>query len=150
MMNLSEQSHSSITAALQEALTQYILEEEQSVVTDIHIQPNFDSGELIIFNDDDVELARTIVDEWVDADSDNILQQVESVLRDAVYTLRNNGWLERVCLVKPYSFVLVDDEKETLSEILLVDDEETLLLNDELLKGLDKELDDFLANLLAK
>ena len=34
-------------------------------------------------------------------------------------------------------------------ELLLVDDD-TMLVNDELLKGLDKELDDFLKELLEK
>ena len=53
-------------------------------------------------------------------------------------------------IIKPYSFVLVDDEKETIAELLLVDDEETLLLNDELLKGLDEELNAFLKDLLEK
>lgn len=45
--------------------------------------------------------------------------------------------------MKPYSFVLVDEDRETVAELLLVDDEDTLLLNDELLKGLDEELDAF-------
>ena len=36
-----------------------------------------------------------------------------------------------------------------LTELLLVDDD-TMLVNDELLKGLDKELDDFLKELLEK
>ena len=52
--------------------------------------------------------------------------------------------------MKPYSFVLVDDDKETVSELLLVDDEDTMLLDDELLKGLDEELDAFLKDLLEK
>ena len=52
--------------------------------------------------------------------------------------------------MKPYSFVLVDDDKETVAELMLVDDEDTLLLNDELLKGLDEELDAFLKELLEK
>ena len=43
----------------------------------------------------------------------------------------------------------MDDEKETLAELLLMDDD-TLLVNDELLKGLDEELDAFLKNLLEK
>ena len=45
--------------------------------------------------------------------------------------------------------VLVDEDKETVTELLLVDDD-TMLVNDELLKGLDKELDDFLKELLEK
>lgn len=43
----------------------------------------------------------------------------------------------------------VDEEKETVAELLLIDDD-TILVNDELLKGLDKELDDFLKDLLEK
>ena len=44
---------------------------------------------------------------------------------------------------------LSDEEKETVAELLLIDDD-TILVNDELLKGLDKELDDFLKELLEK
>ena len=39
---------------------------------------------------------------------------------------------------------------ETIADLLLVDDEETLFLNDELLKGLDDELNAFLKDLLEK
>ena len=53
-------------------------------------------------------------------------------------------------LLKPYSFVLVDEEKETVSELLIVDEEDTLLLSEDLLKGLDEELDAFLKELLEK
>ena len=49
-----------------------------------------------------------------------------------------------------FSFVLVDEDRETVTELLLIDDEDTLLLNDELLKGLDEELDAFLKDLLEK
>ena len=56
---------------------------------------------------------------------------------------------DKVTILKPYSFVLVDEDKETVTELLLVDDD-TMLVNDELLKGLDKELDDFLKELLEK
>ena len=44
--------------------------------------------------------------------------------------------------------VLIDEEKETVAELLLIDDDETLFINDELLKGLDEELNLFLKNLL--
>ena len=43
-----------------------------------------------------------------------------------------------------------DEDRETVTELLLIDDEDTLLLNDELLKGLDEELDAFLKDLLEK
>lgn len=149
-MNISENSRSSIQTALREALCGFVSGDERSVVTDIHLLPKSDSGELIIFDDDDQELARTIIDEWVNYESDEFYTEVEGGLRSEIETLREGGMLDKVCLLKPYSFVLVDDDKETVSELMLVDDEDTLLLDGELLKGLDQELDDFLKNLLEK
>ena len=63
--------------------------------------------------------------------------------------MKDAGDFDKVTILKPYSFVLVDEEKETVAELLLIDDD-TILVNDELLKGLDKELDDFLKDLLEK
>ena len=85
----------------------------------------------------------------MDYESDDFYTQVEPLLRSAVMTLKDEGALDKLCLLKPYSFVLVDDEKETVAELLLMD-EETMLLSDELLKGLDEELDTFLKELLEK
>ncbi len=150
MMNLSEQSHSSIASTLREAVSRYKVGGENSVITDIHLLPKQDSGELLVYDDDDHELARTIIDEWIDYEGDDFYQEVETLLRTAVTGLKTEGILDSLCLMKPYSFVLVDEDKETIAELLLVDEEETMLLNDELLKGLDEELDAFLKDLLEK
>ena len=139
-MKISDKSRAAITDSLKEAL----------LVTDIHLQPNPDSGELLIFNDDDEELSRVIVDEWVEYESDDFYKEVEPVLRSILAGLKDAGMLDKLSLMKPFSFVLVDDEKETVAELLLIDDEDTLLLSDELLKGLDEELDDFLKKLLEE
>lgn len=62
---------------------------------------------------------------------------------------QNRGAFDKLTIMKPFSFVLVDDDKETIAELLLLDDD-TLLVNEELLKGLDEELDAFLKDLLEK
>lgn len=149
-MKMSEQSRASIVSALKTALCRYISEGDETVVTDIHLQPNSESGELIIFDDDDQELSRTIINEWVEYESDDFYTVVEPILRAEVQALKESGKLEKLCLMKPYSFVLVDEDKETVAELLLVDEDDTLLLNDELLKGLDEELDAFLKDLLER
>lgn len=149
-MELSEQSRAAIASALQEALCRYVTGGEDSVVTDIHLQPNSDSGELVIYDDDDQELSRTIISEWVDYESDDFYTVVEPILRKELEALKETGRLDKLCLMKPYSFVLVDDEKETMAELLIVDEEDTLLLSGELLKGLDEELDAFLKDLLER
>lgn len=149
-MKMSEQSRASIVSALKTALCRYASEGDETVVTDIHLQPNSESGELIIFDDDDQELSRIIINEWVEYESDDFYTVVEPILRAEVEALKESGKLEKLCLMKPYSFVLVDEDKETVAELLLVDEDDTLLLNDELLKGLDEELDAFLKDLLER
>ena len=149
-MKMSEQSRASIVSALKTALCRYTSEGDETVVTDIHLQPNSESGELIIFDDDDQELSRTIINEWVEYESDDFYTVVDPILRAEVEALKESGKLEKLCLMKPYSFVLVDEDKETVAELLLVDEDDTLLLNDELLKGLDEELDAFLKDLLER
>ena len=149
-MNISEKTRAAISSSIMEALDRYVLSEENTVVTDIHLQPKQDSGELLVFNDDDKELARTIIDEWVECKAEDFMSEVEPVLRSVLATLSDQGYFDKLSLLKPYSFVLVDEEKETVTELTLVDDDDTLLLSDELLKGLDEELDSFLKELLEK
>lgn len=150
MMDISEQSHVAIASALKEALKRYTGTGEESVLTDIHLHPNQETGEVVISDDDDAILARTVVNEWVNYEGDDFYTVVEPLLRKEVVTLKEQGLLDKVALMKPYSFVLIDDEKESVADLLLVDDDETLFLNDELLKGLDEELDAFLKDLLEK
>lgn len=149
-MKISAQSQASIAASLREALGRYRTSEEVAALTDIHLQPRQDGGELVIYDDDDRELSRIAVQEWVDYEEGDFLQAAGRVLRTVLSGLKEKGELDVPGLLKPYSFVLVDERKETAAELLLVDDDDTLLLDGELLKGLDEELDTFLKDLLEK
>ncbi|MGR4858995.1 hypothetical protein ABLT32_08025 [Bacteroides pyogenes] len=148
-MKLSQQSLLSIESTIQKAVGRYIRGCEQATVTDIHMQPDQISGLLVIYNDDDEELGSVMVKEWATYEGDDFMEKAESALRNILDKMEDGGDFEKVMILKPYSFVLVDEEKETVAELLLIDDD-TLLLNDELLKGLDKELDNFLKELLEK
>jgi len=57
-MKLSQQSQAIIESAIQKAINKYTCGCEQTIVTDIHIQPNQNSGELFIYDDEDEELSR--------------------------------------------------------------------------------------------
>lgn len=146
-MKLSQQSLSIIESAIRKAVGKYACGCEQTVVTDIHLQPDQTSGQLIIFNDDDEELSNVMIEEWTTYDSDDFLENIQPSLRNVLSRMKDAGDFDKITILKPYSFVLVDEEKETVAELLLVDDD-TMLVDDELLKGLDKELDDFLKDLL--
>lgn len=147
-MKLSQQTQSLIESAIRKAVSKYACKSEQTIVTDIHLQPNPNSGELFI-SDDDAELNCVTVEEWAAYENDDFYQSVERVLRQILTRMKEAGVFDNISILEPYSFVLVDEEKETVAELLLMDDD-TLLVDDELLKGLDKELDDFLKELLEK
>lgn len=149
-MILSQQSLSNIESAIRKAVGKYASNcGEPAIVTDIHLQPNQASGQFVIYNDEDEELANVMIEEWATYDDDNFIEIVEPTICNIINKIKEAGNLEKLTILKPYSFVLVDEYKETISELLLIDDD-TLLVNDELLKGLDKELDDFLKELLEK
>lgn len=148
-MKLSQQSLSIIEATVQKVVARYTCNCEQPVVTDIYFQAEQSSGQLTIYNDDEDTLAHVLIEEWTSYDSDDFLEKAESALRNTLSQMKEAGAFDKVTILKPYSFVLVDEEKETVAELLLMDDD-TLLVNDQLLKGLDKELDDFLKDLLEK
>lgn len=148
-MKFSEQSNASIVACIKEAVSRYLKSDEMDeMVTDIHLLPKQDTGELVVLDDEDEELARTIVEDWVDYDGEDFDKESERILKHVLNDMNAEKSFDQLNIMKPYSFVLVDDDCETVSELLLMDDEETLLIDETLMKGLDEDLNQFLADLL--
>ena len=116
-MKLSQQSLSIIESAIQKVVAKYACSCEQTVVTDIHLQPDQASGQLNIYNDDDEELANIMIEEWATYEGDDFLENVEPSLRNILCRMKDAGDFDKVTILKPYSFVLVDEEKETVCRI---------------------------------
>ena len=140
-MKLSQSSLALLEDTLKKAIGKYTCGCEQTIVTDIHLQPNQNSGELSIFDDEDEELANTSIEEWMTYEGDDFYENVERILSSLLCNMKNEGKFDKLTILKPFSFVL--------AELLLMDGD-TLLVNEELLKGLDEELDSFLKELLEK
>ena len=60
---------------------------------------------------------------------------------------RQHAEIEQMGILKPFSFVLEDDERESLEELHLIDDE-TIIIGGNLMEDLEKDLDCFLEGLL--
>lgn len=148
-MKLSQSALSLLEETIKRAIGKYTCGCEQTIVTDIHLQANQNSGEFFLFDDDDQELANATIEEWMTYENDDFYESIERILSSLLCNMKNQGTLDKLTIMKPFSFVLVDDDKETIAELLLLDDD-TLLVNEELLKGLDEELDAFLKDLLEK
>lgn len=147
-MKLSQSSLALLEETIKKAVAPYTRHSEQTIVTDIHLQPLQGSGQLSIFNDEDKELAHATIEEWATYEGDDFYEITEQALATLLGNMKQEAHFDALSILKPFSFVLVDEEKETIAELLLIDDD-TLLVNDELLKGLDEELDNFLKELLS-
>lgn len=145
-MEIKEQTISQIERALKKVANKLELNvTEPKPLTDILIQVKQESGELMVFNDDDEELTRCVIEEWIENKDEDFYLQIQSVLKQAITNLKEK--MENLPILKPYSFVLIGEDKETINDLYLVDDD-TIMLDGDLLKGLDKDLDEFLNHLL--
>ena len=120
-------------------------ESESSLLTDIHIRVSQDSGEMLAFDDDDVEITRCVVEQWIDCKDENFYDEIADCLRGLLR--KNAEIIDNLGLLKPYSFVLEDDDKQHLGELYLADDD-TIILGGDLMQNLDQDLDGFLDELL--
>lgn len=120
-------------------------ESEASLLTDIHIRVSQDSGEMLAFDDDDVEITRCVVEQWIDCKDENFYDEISDCLRGLLR--KNAEIIDNLGLLKPYSFVLEDDDKQHLGELYLADDD-TIILGGDLMQNLDQDLDGFLDELL--
>ena len=147
-MKVSKESFTQIESAIQEALAPY-KKSEQGIVTDIHLMISGDSGELTILDDDDQEFRKVIIPEWVDNRDENFELGCQQVLTNKLQRMKEEKAFEDLDLVKPYSFILLNDDKETLADLLLIDDQ-NIILSDELLAGWESDLDSFLERLMEE
>lgn len=144
-MKATEQTLQQIERAIRKIADKFPQNTDDGIITDIHLRVNQETGELVAFNDDDKEITRCVIEQWIDNKDDNFFEEVENVLRSALN--KHKATVEQMAILKPYSFVLEDEDNEHLAELYLVDDE-TVIIDTELMADLDKDLDSFLENLL--
>ena len=146
-MKATDQTIQQLERALRKVMEKFPITEEASILTDIHIRVTQDTGELVAFDDDDNEITRCIVEQWIDNKDDSFYDDAANTLRSVL--TKHKEKIEQMSILKPYSFVLEDDDRENLCELYLVDDD-TVIIDEELMKGLDKDLDDFFAQLMKE
>jgi hypothetical protein len=144
-MKSTEQTLQQLERALRKLTEKFPADQEATMLTDIHIRVSQDTGEITILDDDDRELTRCVVEEWIDNKDDDFYDTITAVLRQ--WLKSNASVADKLSILKPYAFVLEDDEHETVAELYVVDGD-TVIIDPDLMEGLDKDLDDFLDNLL--
>ena len=127
-----------IENAFTSAIEKLAKDESGNFISDLYVQADAESGELQIYDDEEHLIEKIVIFDWVNSNEEE------------------NAFNKRVAasvkaaprFMKPLSVSLTDEDFVVIEELLFIDDD-MLRLDDPLLKDLDADLDDFLANLLA-
>lgn len=145
-MKASEQTIQQIERAIRKIGQKFPSTDDPTLLTDIHLRVSQDSGELLAYDDDDNEITRCVVEEWIENKDDAFYEGVTHILRHELKRLEKV--VEDYGLLKPFHIVLEDDEKESLAELYIADGDTVIISGGDLMPGLDKELDRFLKDLM--
>lgn len=144
-MSLSREIHNKLQEAIVEMTKEFITAEETKV-TDFHIYVDSNNGDVNIMDDDDRSLARVHILEWEGEQNEEVF---EKELRTILSELYEKGEFDSLNITKPYSFVLTDEDQQSIVDLLIVDND-TIILSEDLLEGFDEEMNDFLKKLLEE
>lgn len=146
-MKISEQTIQQVERFIKKIAQKFPQAEvdETTTLTDIHVRVSQDSGELLAFDDDEQEITRCVVEQWIESKEENFYEEVARLLRDMLR--KNSEIVDNLGILKPYSFVLEDEDKDHLGELYLADDD-TIIVGGDLMEHLDEDLDSFLEDLI--
>ena len=146
-MKATEQTTQQIERAIRKIAQKFPTNDETSILTDIHLRISQDSGELLAFDDDDNEITRCVVEQWIDNKDENFYEHITGILRMQLKKMHET--IDAMGILKPFSLVLENDERENIAELYVADDE-TIIIDGELMEGLDKDLDIFFDKLMKE
>ena len=146
-MKATEQTIQQLERTIKKIAQKFPCDEDTSTLTDIHLLVSQDSGEMLVYDDDDNEITRCVVEQWIDNKEELFYENVTSTLRSVLKNMHDV--IDNLGIMKPYRFVLENDDKEHVAELYLADDD-TIIVGQELMEDLDSDLDSFLDNLLKE
>lgn len=144
-MKATEQTIQQIERVLRKIANKLPEVKEPTLMTDIHLRVPQDSGEILVYDDDDNEITRCVVEQWIENKDEDFYDQVTEILRKELHRLE--AIAAHLGILRPYSFVLEDDDREVIGE-LFVADGETIILGGELMENMEEDLDSFFDNLM--
>lgn len=146
-MKATEQTTQQIERAIRKIAQKFPTNDETSILTDIHLRISQDSGELLAFDDDENEITRCVVEQWIENKEENFYEHITAILRTQLKKMHDI--IDGLGILKPFSFVLENDDKENIAELYVADDE-TIIIDGDLMEGLDKDLDSFFDKLMKE
>ncbi|MBQ6187530.1 MAG: hypothetical protein IJK49_06270 [Prevotella sp.] len=146
-MKAEELTIQQIERLLRKISEKFPQDDDTSILTDIHLRVAQESGEVIVVDDDEKEITRCVIEQWIDNKDENFYDEITSLLQGTMKQHRD--MLDNLGILKPYSFVLEDDEGEHVSELYIADDD-IVIIEGDLMQDLEEDLNSFIDNLMKE
>lgn len=139
-----------IETSFTNALSKIAADKAGNLISDLYIQVDQETGELDLYDDEEHLIEKVVIFDWVnnEEEENTFTAKVLPVLKAVLTGMVAKNMFNDPRFLKPLSISLTDEDFVVIEEILFLDDD-TLRLDDPLLKDLDKDLDDFLDKLLS-
>ena len=148
MKEINEQLVLAIEPIVKQALDAFEAQQEDSnTLSDLYLYFDEENASLIIYDDVENQLVESDLDNFAEFSNQSREEEVINAARVAINKLNQESFFDKEYILKPFSVNFVDANFIVSEELIFVDDE-TLKLNDPLLANLDKELNDFLKELM--
>jgi len=146
-MKFTEQTEQQLERVINKIAQKFPNSEDATIFTDIHLCVSQESGEMLAYDDDEQEITRCVVEQWIDNQDEDFYEQITNELRKKLATMSNT--INQMGIVKPFSFVLENDDHESISELYVADDD-TIIVGEDLMQNLEEDLDNFINELLKE
>ncbi len=143
----NEQLISAIEAAIKEGLSKFEAQDRAETLSDLYLYFDEENTSLTVYDDMENQLIDIELDGFNESFGQSREKEILEAAKTAADKLNKAGEFNKDYILKPFSVSLVDSDFIISEELIFVDDE-TLMLNDSLLADLDKELNEFLKELM--
>jgi len=126
--------------AISESLTNYESKEDSNSLGDLYLYHDNEDNSLVIYDDTDHVLNKV---ELPDDEPLNLVHTLRQVLQQE----EKERLFERDYIIKPFTVSLVDKDFVVLEELFFLDDD-AIQITDTMWTTIEKDLDNFLDNLL--
>ncbi|MBQ3827375.1 MAG: hypothetical protein II812_04420, partial [Prevotella sp.] len=132
-MKLTERTSQQIERFITKIAQKFPTNEDTNILTDIHLRVIQDSGEMLAFDDDDQEITRCVIEDWIDNKEENFYEESIGILRKSLQ--QQHDIIDKMGILKPFSFVMENDDQETVAELYVADDD-TVIIGGDIMENL--------------
>jgi len=136
-----------LKSAIVESLKSYELNNEGDFLDDLYLYYDSENYTLALFDDAEKELFSIPLEEVSISSESDILQEIIDTAKYVLNGLRVERAFDKEFICKPFTVSLVNSDFSIEEELIFLDDH-TMKPENDLWFGIEKELDEFLENLM--